>query len=84
VIIKLFVCASLTFLAAATPSVAAEKCRQIKLKADREACYDRQSKAVTEQRQAASANKAKIDPVDQLKIENDKLSKRLRSICRGC
>jgi hypothetical protein len=64
------------------PASAVEQCRQTK--ADREACYDRQSKALAEKRQAAGADKAKVDPVDQLKIENDAVSKRLRGICRGC
>jgi glutamyl/glutaminyl-tRNA synthetase len=69
---------------AGAPASAVEQCRQLKVKADREACYDRQSKALAEKRQAAGADKAKVDPVDRLKIENDAVSKRLRGICRGC
>jgi hypothetical protein len=70
---------------AGSPGSAVEQCRQIKAKVDREACYDRQSKALAEKRQGAgAADKSRSDPVDQLKVENDRLSKRLRSICRGC
>jgi cell division protein FtsI/penicillin-binding protein 2 len=66
-------------------SAAVEQCRQIKVKADRETCYDRQAKALAEKRQAAGpAGKIMVDPVDQLKVENDRVSRRLRSICRGC
>ena len=76
--------ALLLFTAVAASSASAvEQCRQIKVKADREACYDRQSRALAEKRQAG-AGKASIDPVDRLKIENDRVSKRLQSICRGC
>jgi hypothetical protein len=38
---------------------AVQQCRQIKVKADREACYDRQSKGLAEKRQAAGADKTK-------------------------
>jgi hypothetical protein len=85
---KLMLCnaALFVFIAAiASPASAVEQCRQIKARVDREACHDRQSKALAEKRQAAgAANASKADPVDQLKIENDRVSKRLRSICRGC
>jgi hypothetical protein len=83
---KFFACLALIVLVGGSPSfAAAEQCRQIKAKVDREHCYDRQSKALAETRQAGSAaDKARADPVDQLKIENDRLSRRLRSICRGC
>jgi hypothetical protein len=69
-------------LAVEPASATVQQCRQIKLKADREACYERQSKASAEKRQAA--DKANPDPVDKLKAENDRVTKRLRGICRGC
>jgi hypothetical protein len=69
---------------AGVPVSALEQCRQISVKADREACYDRQAKALAQKRQAAGPDKRKVDPVDELKIENDRVSKRLRGICRGC
>ena len=82
---KLFASAGLIVMIAASPSFAVEQCRQIKVKADREACYDRQSKTLAEKRQATgAADKARPDPVDQLKIENDRVSRRLKGICRGC
>jgi hypothetical protein len=72
-------------LAIEPAAAAVEQCRQIRVKAERETCYDRQAKALAEKRQAAGpADKTIVDPVDRLKVENDRLSKRLRSICRGC
>jgi hypothetical protein len=83
---KFFVCLALVILAAGSSAFAAAgRCRQIKAKVDREACYDRNRKALPLKRQAGgAADKVSADPVDQLKIENDRLSRRLRSICRGC
>jgi hypothetical protein len=73
-------------LAVEPASAAVEQCRQIKVRADREACYDRQSQAAAEKRQGAdkAADKANPDPADKLKAENDRVTKRLRGICRGC
>jgi hypothetical protein len=81
-ITRLFAYVSLILMIAALPSFAAvESCRHIRAKADRDTCNDRQSKAL---RKSGDADKPKVDPVDQLKLENDRLSRRLRSICRGC
>jgi hypothetical protein len=70
----------------ASPASAVEQCRQIKAKVDRWACHDRQLRGLAEKRQAvgADADKPRVDPVDQLKIENDRVSRRLKGICRGC
>jgi hypothetical protein len=82
---KLFNYVALFIMIVSSPSFAAlEECRFIKAKTEREACYDRQSKFLAEKRKPTAANKSPIDPVDQLKIENDRVSRRLRSICRGC
>jgi cell division protein FtsI/penicillin-binding protein 2 len=67
-------------------SAAVEQCRFINSKPDREACYDRQEKALAAKRKAEPVEDTKTRSVDdvEMKLENDRLSKSLRSICRGC
>jgi len=67
-------------------SAAVEQCRFINSKPDREACYDRQEKALAAKRKPEPVEDAKTRSVDdiEMKLENDRLSKSLRSICRGC
>src|ERR1700752_4860813 len=62
-------------------AVAAE-CRGIKGKAHREACYQREQHP--SRAPGVSDNKTMMDSVNRLKVENDKLAKRLQGICRGC
>ena len=66
----------------ASASAAVEQCRFIQSKPDREACYDRQTKALEARRKPTAVDKPKS--LDDLKIEHDRVSKSLRSICRGC
>jgi hypothetical protein len=67
-------------------SAAVEQCRFIDSRIDREACYARQEKALAAKRKPEPADDAKTRSVDdiEMKIENDRLGKSLRSICRGC
>jgi hypothetical protein len=71
-------------LSAATQSFAAvEQCRFINSKPDREACYDRQAKALAAKK-AEAAVKPKAAAPERVKLEDEALSRRLKSICRGC
>ena len=64
---------------------AVEQCRFIQAKADREACYERQDRALATKRASRAAGEARtIEPVEQLTPEDDALKRSLRSICRGC
>ena len=63
---------------------AIEECRQIKPQSERLACYDGQAKALTEKQQPAASGNGYPNPVDLLKIENDRVTQRLKGICRGC
>ena len=58
------------------------ECRFIQARKERNACYAREEAA------KAAAPKAgpprMNDQIDQMKIENDRLGKRLQGICRGC
>ena len=63
---------------------AVEQCRFIEKKLEREVCYHRQADALTGKSRASAAKKATTDPIQQMKLEDEALSRRLRSICRGC
>jgi hypothetical protein len=69
---------------ASSPLLAAvEQCRLIDSKPDREACYERQAKALAAKRKSDAVENTKTESLEE-KSENDKLGKSLRSICRGC
>jgi hypothetical protein len=55
-------------------------CQTIKSITVRQACLDRQAAEHPEQTQSKNMS----DAVDDLKREDDLLSKKLKSICRGC
>jgi hypothetical protein len=65
-------------------TAAVEQCRFIQAKPEREACYERQEKALAARRKPDVVDNVKTGTTDEMKIENDRLGKSLRSICRGC
>ena len=73
-----------------TPVFAAtENCRSIPAEKQRLACFDREASPAQVSKKQAKAPEATtgskfVDPVDSLKAENDKVSARLKGICRGC
>jgi hypothetical protein len=75
---------------AISPVLAAtEICRSVSSDQERLACFDRESLPVQgSKRQAKAKEEATgskfVDPVDSLKAENDRVSARLKGICRGC
>jgi len=62
-------------------SAAPKECRQIDSRKERNACYEQQKQAA---KQSPPAGPATKDNIDLLKQENDRLTKRLQGICRGC
>jgi len=80
----------LSILAVPPASAANEQCRAIKSEKGRLACFDREgppaqgsngeARPATDQKAAG----AFVDPVEWLRIENDKVAARLKGICRGC
>jgi hypothetical protein len=84
--IKFIAC--LTFLLAINSSAAfagSEQCRLIKLSLERQACEDRKAASLVPKREPGlSDNPKMMDSVEMLKLEDDRLAKRLRGICRGC
>ena len=58
------------------------QCRLIQARKDRNDCYDRQKTA--KQAPTKFGNTRMDDAVDQMKLDDDRLTKRLQGICRGC
>ena len=71
-------------IGSSSASAAIEQCRFIQAKVDREACYDRQQKALAARRKPAVIDEARTKSLDDLRIEHDRVGRSLRSICRGC
>jgi len=73
--------------APATPNAPADgdPCQSIRKGAALAACKSRQAEAAAATTQAggAAANSG-IDPLEQMRVDEEKLSKRLQGICRGC
>lgn len=79
----LLACAALTL--GATPTLAAEQCRFIQAKPEREACYQRQEAALATKRKPEVAHESKaMESLEQMKHEDEALNRQLHGICRGC
>lgn len=75
----------LAALVSAAPAAAkVEQCRFITSKPEREACYDRQAKALEAKKAEAAAKQKPSAPLERMNAEDAALSRQLRSICRGC
>jgi hypothetical protein len=74
---------ALAVLLGGSPALAATgECRFIQSRKERNACYEQQ--AAAKAAAPKSGNTKMIDAVDQMKIDDDRLTKRLQGICRGC
>jgi hypothetical protein len=77
-------------LLAVLPAVSgAPLCSAIRSDRQRLACFDREASRTEPNERSTSETLTRpglaiIDPVDLLKAENEKLSMRLKGICRGC
>lgn len=66
----------------AGPALAVPKeCRSIQSRKDRNACYAQQEAL---SKQPASPRTKMNDAIDEMKQEDDRLTRRLQGICRGC
>lgn len=64
---------------------AAEQCRFIEARAEREACYQRQEAARAARQKAQEAQQAaQPKPYEPMSSEDAELAKAIRGICRGC
>ena len=84
---KLAACLSvaITMIASASAAAAAEQCRFIEARSEREACYQRQE---VERAARQKANEARQTvpqkPYEPMTQEDAQLAKSMRGICRGC
>jgi hypothetical protein len=80
-----FVSVILGLMIGAAPAVAAvEQCRFIQAKPEREACYERQAIALAAKRKPEpTADTRTLETLQQMRRDDDEVSKSLRSSCRG-
>ena len=68
----------------ASSVTAAEDCIRIKKSSAMLVCMDKQSVANEKRIAAEKPKSAFVDPTEALRAENDKVTARLKGICRGC
>ncbi|MDQ8731646.1 hypothetical protein [Bradyrhizobium sp. LHD-71] len=79
---KTFACVALAAaLGSSSVFAATTECRFIQSRKERNACYDQQSAA---RQKAGSEGTKSVDPIDGMKSEDDRLTRRLQGICKGC
>lgn len=72
-----------TILSTGAAFAETSRCQGFKSRKDRDACHARQTAAAKQMRSEAPNGKM-IDAIEQMKIDDDRLAKRLQGICRGC
>jgi hypothetical protein len=76
---------ALMIIASATAAAAAEQCRFIEARSEREACYQRQEvERVARQKAREAQQAAQQKPYEPMTQEDAQLAKSMRGICRGC
>ena len=76
---------ALAMMASVSTFAAAEQCRFIEARSEREACYQRQETARAARQKANEAREtAEQKPYEPMTQEDAQLAKSLRNICRGC
>jgi hypothetical protein len=71
--------------ALASTAEAAEQCRFIEARSEREACYQRQEAARAARQKAREVQEAaQPKPYEPMAAEDAQLAKSMRGICRGC
>ena len=69
----------------ASASAAAEQCRFIEARSEREACYQRQeAERLARQKANEARQAAEQKPYEPMTQEDAQLAKSMRGICRGC
>ena len=72
-----------TILSTGAAFAETSRCQGFKSRKDRDACHARQA-ADARQVRSQEPNGKMIDSIEQMKIDDDRLAKRLQGICRGC
>jgi hypothetical protein len=71
--------------AAVSAHAAAEQCRFVQEKGEREACYQRQEAARADRQKAQAAHEAEQSkPLEPMTSDDVTLARAMRGICRGC
>jgi hypothetical protein len=87
-LMKLAACLSIAVLitvSAIAAAAAAEQCRFIPARAEREACYQRQDVERAARQKANEARQAEQQkPYEPMTADDAQLAKAMRGICRGC
>ena len=75
----------LAMTASAPANPAAEQCRFVQDKAEREACYQRQEAARADRQKTQAAREAEqSNPLAPMTSDDVTLARAMRGICRGC
>ena len=75
----------LAMTAAVAAPAAAEQCRFVQDKGEREACYQRQEAARADRQKAQTAREAEQSkPLEPMTSDDVTLARAMRGICRGC
>jgi hypothetical protein len=75
----------LAMTASVPANAAAEQCRFVQHKAEREACYQRQEAARADKQKAQAAREAEQSkPLEPMTSDDVTLARAMRGICRGC
>jgi hypothetical protein len=84
--LKLLLLPSLALLVGATPAPAIEQnCRFIQVRAEREACYQKQEAELAAKRKPEpSADSKDLETMQRMRQEDAEVYRSMRSICRGC
>jgi hypothetical protein len=76
---------ALTMTAPVSATAAAEQCRFVQDKGEREACYQRQEAARAIRQKAQAAREAEQSkPLEPMTSDDVTLARAMRGICRGC
>jgi hypothetical protein len=75
---------ALMIIASATAAAAAEQCRFIEARSEREACYKRQDAERAARQKTDETKQAQPKPYEPMSQEDALLAKSMRGICRGC
>jgi uncharacterized membrane protein len=82
---KLAACLAFAIAISASAAGAAEQCRFIEARAEREVCYQKQEAARAARQKANEAQQAaQQKPYEPMTQEDVQLAKSMRGICRGC
>jgi hypothetical protein len=75
----------LALTASVSANAAAEQCRFVQDKTEREACYQRQEAARADRRKQQAAREAEQSkPLEPMTSDDVTLARAMRGICRGC